>query len=196
MKRDGVAMVKFLRWLKAAVSTENETEISIDKKLYEFRAGQPHFNGISFDTIAGYKAHGAIVHYEATPETDIPLKPEGMLLLDSGAQYLDGTTDITRTIVLGALTKEEKTDYTLVLKGFIQLSMAQFPHGTCGTQLDALARLPMWKAGINYLHGTDTRLNTTRCTGKTSCFGDSNHHCQQTPGCHIIIGSGSNGQRP
>ncbi len=154
MKREGVAMVKFLRWLKAAVSTENETEISIDKKLYEFRAGQPHFNGISFDTIAGYKAHGAIVHYEATPETDIPLKPEGMLLLDSGAQYLDGTTDITRTIVLGALTKEEKTDYTLVLKGFIQLSMAQFPHGTCGTQLDALARLPMWKAGINYLHGT------------------------------------------
>ncbi len=154
MKRDGVAMVKFLRWLKAAVSTGNETEISIDKKLYEFRAGQPHFNGISFDTIAGYKAHGAIVHYEATPETDIPLKPEGMLLLDSGAQYLDGTTDITRTIVLGALTKEEKTDYTLVLKGFIQLSMAQFPHGTCGTQLDALARLPMWKAGINYLHGT------------------------------------------
>ena len=154
MKRDGIAMVKFLRWLKAAVSTGNETEISIDKKLYEFRAGQPHFNGISFDTIAGYKAHGAIVHYEATPETDIPLKPEGMLLLDSGAQYLDGTTDITRTIVLGALTKEEKTDYTLVLKGFIQLSMAQFPHGTCGTQLDALARLPMWKAGINYLHGT------------------------------------------
>ena len=154
MKRDGVAMVKFLRWLKAAVSTGNETEISIDKKLYEFRAGQPHFNGISFDTIAGYKDHGAIVHYEASPETDIPLKPEGMLLLDSGAQYLDGTTDITRTIVLGALTKEEKTDYTLVLKGFIQLSMAQFPHGTCGTQLDALARLPMWKAGINYLHGT------------------------------------------
>lgn len=154
MERDGVAMVKFLRWLKAAVPTGNETELSIDKKLYEFRAGQAHFKGISFDTIAGYKEHGAIVHYEATPETDVPLKPEGMLLLDSGAQYLDGTTDITRTIVLGPLTKEEKTDYTLVLKGFIQLSMAQFPHGTCGTQLDALARLPMWKAGINYLHGT------------------------------------------
>lgn len=154
MERDGVAMVKFLRWLKAAVPTGNETEVSIDKKLYEFRAGQAHFKGISFDTIAGYKEHGAIVHYEATPETDVLLKPEGMLLLDSGAQYLDGTTDITRTIVLGPLTKEEKTDYTLVLKGFIQLSMAQFPHGTCGTQLDALARLPMWKAGINYLHGT------------------------------------------
>ena len=154
MERDGVAMVKFLRWLEAAVPAGKETEISIDKKLYEFRAGQAHFKGISFDTIAGYKEHGAIVHYEATPETDVPLKPEGMLLLDSGAQYLDGTTDITRTIALGALTEEEKTDYTLVLKGFIQLSMAQFPHGTCGTQLDVLARLPMWKAGINYLHGT------------------------------------------
>ena len=154
MERDGVAMVQFLCWLKEAVPTGRETEISIDRKLYEFRAGQAHFKGISFDTIAGYKAHGAIVHYEATPETDVPLKPEGLLLLDSGAQYLDGTTDITRTIVLGALTEEEKTDYTLVLKGFIQLSMAQFPHGTCGTQLDALARLPMWKAGINYLHGT------------------------------------------
>lgn len=154
MERDGVAMVKFLRWLKAAVPAGNETEISVDEKLYELRAEQEHFRGISFDTIAGYKAHGAIVHYEASPETDIPLKPEGLLLLDSGAQYLDGTTDITRTIVLGALTEEEKTDYTLVLKGFIQLSMAQFPHGTCGTQLDVLARLPMWKAGINYLHGT------------------------------------------
>jgi Xaa-Pro aminopeptidase len=154
MERDGVAMVKFLRWLKAAVPAGNETEISVDEKLYELRAEQEHFKGISFDTIAGYKAHGAIVHYEASPETDIPLKPEGLLLLDSGAQYLDGTTDITRTIVLGALTEEEKTDYTLVLKGFIQLSMAQFPHGTCGTQLDVLARLPMWKAGINYLHGT------------------------------------------
>lgn len=154
MERDGVAMVKFLRWLKAAVPAGKETEISIDEKLYEFRAGQEHFKGISFDTIAGYKEHGAIVHYEATPETDVPLKSEGMLLLDSGAQYLDGTTDITRTIVLGALTEEEKTDYTLVLKGFLQLSNVQFPHGTCGTQLDVLARLPMWKAGINYLHGT------------------------------------------
>lgn len=154
MERDGIAMVKFLKWLKTAVPAGNETELSVDRKLYELRAEQANFKGISFDTIAGYKEHAAIVHYEATPETDIPLKPEGMLLLDSGAQYLDGTTDITRTIVLGALTKEEKTDYTLVLKGFIQLSMAQFPHGTCGTQLDALARLPMWKAGINYLHGT------------------------------------------
>ncbi len=154
MERDGVAMVKFLRWLKAAVPAGQETELSADRKLYELRAEQEHFRGISFDTIAGYKEHGAIVHYEATPETDIPLKPEGFLLLDSGAQYLDGTTDITRTIALGPLTEEEKTDYTLVLKGHLQLQNAVFPHGTCGTQLDVLARMAMWKAGINYLHGT------------------------------------------
>lgn len=154
MERDGVAMVRFLRWLKASVGTGKETEISADRKLYELRAQQEDFKGISFDTIAGYKEHGAIVHYEASPETDIPLKPEGMLLLDSGAQYSDGTTDITRTIVLGPLTEEEKTDYTLVLKGHLQLQNAVFPHGTCGTQLDVLARMAMWKAGINYLHGT------------------------------------------
>ena len=154
MERDGVAMVKFLRWLKDAVKVGEETELSVDEKLYEFRAEQENFKGISFDTIAGYKEHAAIVHYEATPETSIPLKPEGMLLLDSGAQYLDGTTDITRTIVLGPLTEEEKKDYTLVLKGHLQLQNAQFPAGTCGTQLDVLARISMWKAGINYLHGT------------------------------------------
>ena len=154
MERDGVAMVKFLRWLKDAVKTGEESELSVDEKLYELRAEQANFKGISFDTIAGYKEHAAIVHYEATPETSIPLKPEGMLLLDSGAQYLDGTTDITRTIVLGPLTEEEKKDYTLVLKGHLQLQNAQFPAGTCGTQLDVLARIAMWRAGINYLHGT------------------------------------------
>ena len=154
MQRDGVALVKFLKWLEDAVPTGRETEISIDKKLHAFRAAQPLYMGESFDTIAGYKEHAAIVHYEATPETDIPLKPEGMLLLDSGAQYLDGTTDITRTIVLGPLSDEEKTDYTLVLKGFLQLQNAVFPEGTCGTQLDVLARQAMWKAGINYFHGT------------------------------------------
>ena len=135
-------------------SKDNESELSVDRKLYELRAEQANFKGISFDTIAGYKEHAAIVHYEATPETDIPLKPEGMLLLDSGAQYPDGTTDITRTIVLGPLSDEEKTDYTLVLKGFLQLQNAVFPEGTCGTQLDVLARQAMWKAGINYFHGT------------------------------------------
>ena len=163
MERDGVAMVKFLRWLEEAVPAGNESEVSIDKKLYEFRAEQADFKGISFDTIAGYKEHAAIVHYEATPETDIPLKPEGLLLLDSGAQYLDGTTDITRTIVLGPLTEEEKTDYTLVLKGHLQLQNTQFPAGTCGTQLDVLARIAMWKSGINYMHGTGHGIGHFLC---------------------------------
>lgn len=154
MKRDGVAMVRFLIWLEEAVKNGAETEISIDEKLYELRAAQDKFKGISFDTIAGYQAHGAIVHYEATPETASSLQPEGLLLLDSGAQYLDGTTDITRTIALGPVTQEQKTDYTLVLKGFIALSQAEFPQGICGTQLDILARQYMWKEGINYGHGT------------------------------------------
>lgn len=154
MLKDGVALVKFLKWLEEAVPTGKETEISIDKKLHEFRAAQPLYVGESFDTIAGYKEHGAIVHYEATPETDVILKPEGFLLLDSGAQYLDGTTDITRTIALGNLTEEEKTDYTLILKGHIDLAMAVFPEGTRGAQLDVLARMPIWQHHMNFLHGT------------------------------------------
>ena len=154
MQRDGVALVKFLKWLDEAVPAGKETEISVDKKLHTFRAAQPLYMGESFDTIAGYKEHGAIVHYEATPETDVTLKPEGFLLLDSGAQYLDGTTDITRTIALGPLTDEEKTDYTLILKGHIALAMAVFPEGTRGAQLDVLARMPIWKERMNYLHGT------------------------------------------
>lgn len=154
MQRDGVALVKFLKWLEEAVPAGRETEISIDRKLHAFRAEQPLYMGESFDTIAGYKAHGAIVHYEATPETDAALKPEGFLLLDSGAQYLDGTTDITRTIALGNLTEEEKTDYTLILKGHIALATAVFPEGTRGAQLDVLARMPIWKQHMNYLHGT------------------------------------------
>lgn len=154
MQRDGVALVKFLKWLDEAVPAGKETEISVDKKLHTFRAAQPLYMGESFDTIAGYKEHGAIVHYEATPETDVALKPEGFLLLDSGAQYLDGTTDITRTIALGPLTEEEKTDYTLILKGHIALAMAVFPEGTRGAQLDVLARMPIWKERMNYLHGT------------------------------------------
>lgn len=154
MQRDGVALVKFLKWLEETVPTGQETEISVDRKLHTFRAAQPLYMGESFDTIAGYKEHGAIVHYEATPETNVPLKPEGFLLLDSGAQYLDGTTDITRTIALGNLTEEEKTDYTLILKGHIALAMAVFPEGTRGAQLDVLARMPIWKHYMNFLHGT------------------------------------------
>lgn len=154
MVKDGVAMVKFLKWLLPAVEAGGETEISIDKKLTALRAEQKLFRDISFDTIAGYQAHGAIVHYEATPETDIPLKPEGLLLLDSGAQYQDGTTDITRTIALGPITEEMKHVYTLVLKAHIQLELAKFPDGASGTQLDALGRECMWREGFNFLHGT------------------------------------------
>lgn len=154
MLRDGVAMVKFLRWLKPAVEAGGQTEISIDRKLTSLRAEQHLFRDISFDTIAGYQAHGAIVHYEATPETDVALKSEGLILIDSGAQYQDGTTDITRTIALGPVTEEMKHVYTLVLKGHIQLELAKFPDGASGTQLDALVRECMWREGYNYLHGT------------------------------------------
>lgn len=154
MLRDGVAMVKFLKWLVPAVEAGGQTEMSIDRKLISLRAEQDLFRDISFDTIAGYQAHGAIVHYEASAETDAPLKPEGFLLLDSGAQYQDGTTDITRTIALGPVTEEMKHIYTLVLKGHIQLELAKFPDGASGTQLDALARECMWREGLNFLHGT------------------------------------------
>lgn len=154
MLRDGVAVVKFLAWLKSAVEAGGQTEISLDERLTALRAEQPKFKGISFDTIVGYEAHGAIVHYEATPETDIPVEPHGLVLIDSGAQYLDGTTDITRTIALGELTEEQRRVYTLVLKGHIQLDICRFPAGACGSQIDALARAPMWREGYNYMHGT------------------------------------------
>ena len=160
MLKDGIALVKFLAWLKPAVEAGGQTEISIDRKLTELRAEQPLFRGISFDTIAGYQAHGAIVHYEATPETDIPIKPEGFLLLDSGAQYLDGTTDVTRTIALGPITEAQKKVYTLVLKGHIQIELCKFPSGASGTQIDILAREPMWREGLNYLHGTGHGVGT------------------------------------
>ena len=154
MLRDGVAVVKFLAWLKSAVEAGGQTEISLDERLTALRAERPKFKGISFDTIVGYEAHGAIVHYEATPETDIPVEPHGLVLIDSGAQYLDGTTDITRTIALGELTEEQRRVYTLVLKGHIQLDICRFPAGACGSQIDALARAPMWREGYNYMHGT------------------------------------------
>ena len=151
MVRDGVAMVKFMKWLE---ENPNQTEISVADKLETLRSEQPLYRGLSFDTIAGYEAHGAIVHYEATPETDIPLSQKGFLLLDSGAQYQDGTTDITRTIALGALTEEQKKVYTLVLKGHIDLQLLHFPDGATGTQLDAIARQPLWQHGLNFMHGT------------------------------------------
>ena len=163
MLKDGIAMVKFLKWLSGYVGSSEITglsEISISDKLTSLRAQQPLYRDISFDTIAGYGEHAAIVHYEATLETDIPLQPRGLLLLDSGAQYLDGTTDITRTIALGELTDEEKKIYTLVLKGHIQIEICKFPSGSSGTQIDILARKDMWREGLNYLHGTGHGVGT------------------------------------
>lgn len=155
MLQDGVALVKWLRWLSEAVPRGGETELSIDAKLTELRQEYADFRGLSFDTIAAYNEHGAIVHYEATPETDVPLKPEGILLVDTGAQYVCGTTDITRTILLGSsATDEQKKVYTLVLKGHIALSRLKFPRGASGTQLDLAARSDMWREGYNFGHGT------------------------------------------
>ena len=154
MLRDGVALVKFMRWLRPAVEAGGQTEMSVSAKLEELRAAQPLYRGLSFDTIAAYQEHGAIVHYEPTPATDVPLRPEGFLLLDSGAQYLDGTTDITRTVALGPVTDEQRLVYTLVLKGHIGLELCRFPRGASGTQLDAIARKDLWRYGLNYLHGT------------------------------------------
>ena len=151
MVRDGIAMVRFLKWLE---ENPQQTEVSVADKLETLRSEQPLYKGLSFDTIAGYEAHGAIVHYEATAETDVPLEQKGFLLLDSGAQYQDGTTDITRTIAMGPLTDEQKKVYTLVLKGHIDLQMLRFPDGATGTQLDAIARQPLWQHGLNFLHGT------------------------------------------
>lgn len=170
MLKDGIAMVKFLYWLSkqlpapvgegSGVGTVSLTELSVSDKLASLRAEQPLYRDISFDTIAGYGEHAAIVHYEPTPETDIPLQPRGLLLLDSGAQYLDGTTDITRTIALGPLTEEERRIYTLVLKGHIQIELCKFPSGSSGTQIDILARKDMWRDGLNYLHGTGHGVGT------------------------------------
>ena len=154
MLKDGIAMVKFLKWLRPAVEAGGQTEMSLNERLTALRAEQPLFRGVSFDSIVGYEAHGAIVHYQATPATDAPIKPCGLVLIDSGAQYEDGTTDITRTIALGEITPEQRHVYTLVLKGHIQLSMCKFPEGTTGTQLDIMARQVMWREGYNYFHGT------------------------------------------
>jgi len=154
MVRDGVAMVKFLRWLKPAVEAGGQTEMSLDEKLTALRSEQDLFRGMSFDTIVGYEEHGAIVHYEATPVTDASIEPRGLVLIDSGGQYQDGTTDITRTIALGELTDEQRRVYTLVLRGHIQLELCKFPSGACGSQLDALVRQPMWREGMNFMHGT------------------------------------------
>ena len=152
--KDGAAMCRFLYWLKHRIGKEPITELSAAAKLAAFRAEQPDFLDLSFDTIAGYGPHGAIVHYDPTPETDVPLHPEGLLLVDSGAHYRQGTTDVTRTIALGPVAEEEKRMFTLVLKGHLALGAARFPHGASGENLDVLARLPLWELGMDYNHGT------------------------------------------
>jgi len=152
--KDGVAMVKFIKWVKENVNNEEITEISAAEKLKELRAEGEDFIDISFDTIAGYGPHGAIIHYKASEESSLKLQPKGLFLVDSGAQYLDGTTDITRTIALGELTEEEKEDYTLVLKGHLNLSTAIFLEGTPGCSLDVLARRALWSKGLDFKHGT------------------------------------------
>ena len=154
MTRDGVAMTRFLKWLDEAVPQGGETELTVAERLRMERAAQPLFRDLSFDTIAAYEEHGAIVHYEPTPESDSPLLPKGFLLLDSGAQYSDGTTDITRTIQLGPVSDEQRRVYTLVLKGHLSLQNLCFPRGASGTQLDAVARTAMWREGMNFMHGT------------------------------------------
>lgn len=154
MVKDGIALTKLFYWLEKNIARQKITEVSLAARLEEFRAEQENFMAPSFATIAGYKGHGAIIHYEATPDTDVELEPTGIFLLDSGGQYLDGTTDTTRTISLGNPTEEEKRDFTLVLKGTIQLAMIEFPEGTKGYQIEAFARRALWDHGLNYGHGT------------------------------------------
>lgn len=153
--RDGLAVARFLCWLETAVSQGDLTEISAAERLEQFRAEGEHFQGLSFRTISGYKEHGAIIHYSVTPKTDVPLAADGIYLLDSGAQYLDGTTDITRTVLLGKkATAEQRDRYTRVLKGHIALARSRFPRGVTGGRLDTLARTPLWEVGLDYNHGT------------------------------------------
>ena len=152
--KDGVAVCRFICWLQSHVGKEPITECSAAAKLESFRAQQPDYLGPSFDSIMAFGPHGAIVHYEPTAETDVPLEPRSFCLADTGGHYLQGTTDITRTIPLGPLTEEERRAYTVVLKGHLRLGAARFPEGLCGQNLDILARLPLWEQGMDYNHGT------------------------------------------
>ncbi len=154
MRKDGVAMVEFLFWLENNLGKVPVTEYTVAEKLIEFRATQPGYKGISFFPIVGYKEHGAIVHFHVSADNALPVEKDGFLLFDSGGQYLDGTTDITRTVALSELSTQQKTDFTLVLKGMISLTLAKFPENTRGYHLDILARKDMWKHGLNYGHGT------------------------------------------
>lgn len=154
MLHDGIALTRFFKWLEENVGKEKISEVSVAHTLREFRAGQPGFVGESFDTIAGYKEHGALPHYKATDESDVELTADGLFLLDSGGQYQTGTTDITRVISLGNITPQQCKDYTLVLRGMIEGATTRFPKGTKGYQIDAITRRPLWDHAMNYGHGT------------------------------------------
>ena len=153
-RRDGASLTRFLAWLDGEAAKGSLMESACADKLESLRRGNDHFQGLSFPTISGAGANGAIVHYRVSEETDAPLRPKSLYLVDSGAQYLDGTTDVTRTIAIGEPTDEMRRNFTLVLKGHIALATARFPEGTTGSQLDTLARLPLWRAGLDYDHGT------------------------------------------
>lgn len=161
--KDGLAMVHLIHWLKTSVGHESLTELSVAERADALRLSQAGCIGPSFSTIAGYKEHAAIVHYTPTPESSLPLRPEGLLLVDSGGQYFEGTTDITRTIALGPVTSEEKRHFTLVLKGMLALTDARFMHGCCGYHLDVLARGPLWRQGLDYKHGTGHGIGYMLC---------------------------------
>ncbi len=152
--QDGLALCRFFAWLEAQPLQGETTEVTAAHKLYEFRKTGQHFKDLSFETISGFGAHGAIVHYRVTPDSDIPLKRDGLYLVDSGGQYLTGTTDVTRTLTLGNPTSEQKDRYTRILKGHIAIAQAVFPKGTAGIQLDAFARQFLWQIGCDYTHGT------------------------------------------
>ena len=154
MVRDGVAMVRFIKWIKKTIKTRTITEIEASDKLEEIRKEGDKFYDLSFSSISAYKANASMPHYKASEEKQATIKSEGLYLIDSGAQYLDGTTDITRTLAVGTLTEEERVDFTLVLKGMIDLSMQKFLYGTTGSNLDIIARIPLWNAGMDYKHGT------------------------------------------
>lgn len=154
MVKDGVALTKFFYWLEQNIAAETLSELSLSEKLNDFRSEQDNFHGPSFSSIVAFKEHGALPHYSASSETDSVITRDGILLIDSGGQYLDGTTDITRTIAMGTPTRQMKRDFTLVLKGTINLALAKFPSGTKGYQLDLLARKALWEQGLNFGHGT------------------------------------------
>jgi Xaa-Pro aminopeptidase len=154
MVKDGVALSRFFFWLERNIGKEDLSELTLASSLEVFRSEQENYLGPSFSTIAAFNEHGALPHYTATTDSDSKIKGSGLLLIDSGGQYLDGTTDITRTIAIGRASSQQKKDFTLVLKGLINLAVARFPYGTRGVQLDILARKHLWEHGLNYGHGT------------------------------------------